>query len=57
MESVIGSKLSEKILDKIYDLLVKMDGRLKVIEDSIKNEQINKNKKLFKNTNKQLLQD
>jgi len=57
MESIIGSKLSEKILDKIYDLLVKMDGRLKVIEDSIKNEQINKNKKLFKNTNKQLLQD
>ena len=57
MESVIGSKLSEKILDKIYDLLVKMDQRLKVIEDSIKNEQINKNKKLFKNTNKQLLQD
>ena len=27
-----------KILDKIYDLLVKMDKRLKVIEDSIKKE-------------------
>ena len=25
-----------KILDKIYDLLVKMDKRLKVIEDSVK---------------------
>jgi hypothetical protein len=55
MESVIGSKLSEKILDKIYDLLVKMDRRLKVIEDSIKEEE--KNKKWYKDTNKQLLQD
>jgi len=27
-----------KILDKIYDLLIKMDERLKVIEDSIKKE-------------------
>ena len=27
-----------KILDKIYDLLMKMDKRLKVIEDSIKKE-------------------
>tara|TARA_B100000959_G_scaffold255225_1_gene287486 strand:+ start:357 stop:488 length:132 start_codon:yes stop_codon:yes gene_type:complete len=27
-----------KILDKIYDLLKKMDKRLKVIEDSIKKE-------------------
>ena len=27
-----------KVLDKIYDLLVKMDKRLKVIEDSIKKE-------------------
>ena len=27
-----------KILDKIYDLLIKMDKRLKVIEDSIKKE-------------------
>jgi hypothetical protein len=25
-----------KILDKIYDLLIKMDKRLKVIEDSVK---------------------
>ena len=53
----LRSKITERILDKIYDTLVKMDGRLKVIEDSIKNEQINKNKKLFKDTNKQLLQD
>ena len=27
-----------KVLDKIYDLLIKMDKRLKVIEDSIKKE-------------------
>ena len=27
-----------KILDKIYDLLMKMDKRLKVIENSIKKE-------------------
>ena len=27
-----------KILDKIYDLLIKIDERLKVIEDSIKKE-------------------
>ena len=27
-----------KILDKIYDLLIKMDERLKVIEDSIKKD-------------------
>ena len=27
-----------KILDKIYDILIKMDKRLKVIEDSIKKE-------------------
>ena len=27
-----------KILDKIYDILMKMDKRLKVIEDSIKKE-------------------
>ena len=37
--SDIGSKVSERILDKIYDTLVKMDQRLKIIEDSIKNEQ------------------
>ena len=33
-------RLSEKILDKIYDLLVKMDKRLKVIEDHIKSQQV-----------------
>ena len=44
MESAIGSKLSEKILDKIYDLLVKMDKRLKVVEDSVKREQVSKEK-------------
>ncbi len=27
-----------RVLDKIYDLLIKMDKRLKVIEDSIKKE-------------------
>ena len=31
-----------KILDKIYDLLVNMDKRLKVIEDHIKKEQVYK---------------
>ena len=31
-----------KILDKIYDLLVKMDERLKVIEDHIKKERVYK---------------
>ena len=31
-----------KILDKIYDLLVKMDKRLKVIEDNIKSQQVYK---------------
>ena len=51
----MGSKLSERILNKIYDLLVKMDQRLKVIEDSIKEE--TENKKWYKDTNKQLLQD
>ena len=33
-----------KILDKIYDLLVKMDKRLKVVEDSVKREQVSKEK-------------
>ena len=51
----MGSKLSERILDRIYDLLVKMDQRLKVIEDSIREE--GKSKKWYKDTNKQLLQD
>jgi|TARA_B100002003_G_C13584177_1_gene302738 hypothetical protein len=27
-----------RVLDKIYDLLIKMDKRLKVIEDSIKKD-------------------
>ena len=35
-----------KILDKIYDTLIKMDKRLKVIEDSVKKE---KNKKQLLN--------
>ena len=35
-----------KILDKIYDILIKMDKRLKVIEDSVKKE---KNKKQLLN--------
>ena len=33
-----------KVLDKIYDLLVKMDKRLKVVEDSVKKEQVYKEK-------------
>ena len=33
-----------KVLDKIYDLLVKMDKRLKVVEDSVKREQVSKEK-------------
>ena len=33
-----------KILDKIYDLLLKMDNRLKVVEDSVKREQVSKEK-------------
>lgn len=41
-----------KILDKIYDLLLKMDKRLKVVEDSVKREQIYKEK-----DKKQLLND
>ena len=43
-----------KILDKIYDLLIKMDERLKVIEDSVKVEQVYKEKEKDK---KQLLND
>jgi hypothetical protein len=43
-----------KILDKIYDLLLKMDKRLKVVEDSVKREQIYKEKEKDK---KQLLND
>ena len=43
-----------KILDKIYDLLVKMDKRLKVVEDSVKVEQVYKEKEKDK---KQLLND
>ena len=35
-----------KILDKIYDILIKMDKRLKVVEDSVKKE---KNKKQLLN--------
>ena len=35
-----------KILDKIYDALIKMDKRLKIIEDSVKKE---KNKKQLLN--------
>ena len=41
-----------KILDKIYDLLLKMDNRLKVVEDSVKREQVSKEK-----DKKQLLND
>ena len=55
MEGIIGSKVSERILDRIYDLLVKMDQSLKVIEDSIKEKE--EDKKWYKDTNKQLLQD
>ena len=33
-----------KILDKIYDILVKMDKRLKFVEDSVKREQVSKEK-------------
>ena len=41
-------RLSERILDKIYDILVKIDKRLKIIEDSLKKEKKDK---------KQLLND
>jgi|TARA_Y100000310_G_scaffold82897_1_gene79542 Mg2+ and Co2+ transporter CorA len=41
-------RLSERILDKIYDILVKIDTRLKIIEDSLKKEKKDK---------KQLLND
>ena len=34
----MGHTLPEKILNKIYDLLVKMDKRLKEIEKSVKKE-------------------
>ena len=43
-----------RILDKIYDLLVKMDKRLKVVEDSVKVAQVYKEKEKDK---KQLLND
>jgi len=43
-----------KILDKIYDLLMKMDKRLKVVEDSVKREQVYREKESSK---KQLLND
>ena len=43
-----------KILDKIYDLLLKMDKRLKVVEDSVKVEQVYKEKEKDK---KHLLND
>ena len=55
--SEIGSKVSERILDKIYDTMDKMDQRLEIIEDSIKNEQVYKDNKWYKDTSKQLLQD
>ena len=48
----MGHTLPEKILNKIYDLLVKMDKRLKVVEDSVKREQVSKEK-----DKKQLLND
>jgi len=41
-------RLSERILDKIYDVLVRIDTRLKIIEDSLKKEKKDK---------KQLLND
>jgi hypothetical protein len=41
-------RLSERILDKIYDVLVRIDKRLKIIEDSLKKEKKDK---------KQLLND
>jgi hypothetical protein len=43
-----------RILDKIYDLLKKIDKRLKVVEDSVKREQVYKEKESSK---KQLLND
>ena len=43
---MVNSIASLKILDKIYDTLIKMDKRLKVIENSIKKE---KNKKQLLN--------
>ena len=38
-------RMSEIILDKIYDVLVKMDKRLKSIEDSLKKEKKDYKKK------------
>ena len=43
-----------RILDKIYDLLKKIDKRLKVVEDSVKREQVYREKESSK---KQLLND
>jgi hypothetical protein len=55
--SELGNRVTEKMLDKIYDTLIKIDQRLETIENSIKNEQVNKNNKWYKDTNKQLLQE
>ena len=38
----MNSKLSERILDKIYDVLVEMNKRLKDIEKSVKKEKKDK---------------
>mgnify|MGYP000291833069 CR=1 FL=1 len=38
----MNSKLSERILDKIYDILVEMNKRLKDIEKSVKKEKKDK---------------
>ena len=38
----MNSKVSEKILDKIYGILVEMNKRLKEIEKSVKKEKSKK---------------
>ena len=38
MNQFFSNKVNEKILDKIYEVLVRMEERLKVIEESVKIE-------------------
>jgi hypothetical protein len=41
-DDIVNIQLQEKILKEIRDVLVRMEKRLKVIEDSVKKEEISK---------------
>lgn len=38
MRQFLQNKVNEKILDKIYDVLVRMEERIKIIEKALKKE-------------------